>query len=98
MSKAERDLEGIKRNNERDEYLLQLMYDEWDNGACCPGCMFGSNYTRITERIRRRTEFAKVLEQRIATGYASKPKSVSLVQFLLHRLGSLLVPKDEGGT
>lgn len=41
---------ALKRYNAR----LNKMNDAWaENGTCCPNCMFGYEYTLLTDKIER---------------------------------------------
>lgn len=56
-------IEATKASADRLSRKLDAMTDAWADagGVCCPGCMFGSEYTAVAAKLERVLAWLKVL-------------------------------------
>jgi len=59
--KRETEIRDLQRGIIRNEAKLNEMYLRWDHGACCPACMFGGQWSAVTEKIERQEKRLRLL-------------------------------------
>ncbi len=47
---------------------LEALRDRWAcaGGLCCPGCMFGADWGKLTRKSQRQTDWLGILNRKIA--------------------------------
>lgn len=85
MSKASTDLANLERRIVQGEAELERMSTYWLNngGICCPGCMFGRQWSDLEQKQQRREAWAAVLRKRVAK---SKQDKLSILTRLIKRI------------
>jgi hypothetical protein len=63
------EIDKVKAALLRHEAKVSAMDNEWSrvNGSCCPGCMFGGEYTDASEQVTRTGRWLGVLLRKRGT-------------------------------
>ena len=58
----------LKKAIGRKEKGLDSMTKEWEDsgGICCPGCMFGSQWQEVVDKLERQDAWLKILLEKRA--------------------------------